>query len=118
MILQWEADPSWLYEIGTIITIGIAILVIYIISKIKSLFPGGPIVKKWSLLQILLLALIGSFILDWILLWFPEAEVAFTPLYIVNYFNRGALRIAIGIFLILIVFLFYKTYKVILLEKK
>ena len=119
MIFQLEnADLSWLYEWGSIITIGIFVVVIVIIAKIKSLFPGTNIVKKWTILQVLVIVFIGAYILDWILLFYPESELQGEILYIVNYANRGLLRIAVGVFILLAIWLIYNTYKIILLGKK
>ncbi len=118
-ILQIDSpDLSWLYEFGSAISIGIFVYVIYIIQNIKKFFPSSKIVKKWIILQVLLLVFIGAYIVDWALLWVPEAQIEGNLVYIFKYFTEGILRIAVAIFILLIVILIYKTYRLVLESKK
>ena len=48
---------AWLYEIGTLLGIVLFAFGFYLIAKIKQLFPGGNIVKKWRIMQLLIILL-------------------------------------------------------------
>ncbi len=105
MLLQ-ELDLTYIYEIGTFIGIAFFILCFILIEKIIKLFPGGKIVKKWRVMQLLLILFSVIYIVDWFF-WIYDFHNA---LFIIG----GIIRISTGILIALIIRLFYKTYKIIL----
>ena len=101
---------AWLYEIGTILGIALLVYCFYLIAKIKQLFPGGNIVKKWRIMQILIILLSAIFIIDWIVWIYDLHDVLFIL--------GGIVRLSTGLFITILIGLFYKTYKLILHKDK
>ena len=101
---------TWLYEIGTIVAIGLFVFSLYIIEKIIKQFPGGSIVKKWRIMQLLIVILSVIFIIDWIVWIYDIHDILFIL--------AGIVRLSAAIFIVLIIMLFYRTYKLILRKDK
>lgn len=103
-------DLTYIYEIGTIIGIGFLVFCLYLTEKIVRLFPGSSMVLKWRMMQLGIVIFIVLFILDWIVWLFDFHEL----LFIIG----GILRIGSSVLITLIIFLFYKTIKIVFLGHK
>jgi hypothetical protein len=101
---------AWLYEIGTIVGIALFIYSFFLIAKIKELFPGGNIVKKWRIMQLLIILVSVIYIIDWIVWIYDLHEVLFIL--------GGIVRLSTSIFITLLIVLFYKTYRLVLHKNK
>lgn len=97
---------SFIFEIGSIISIVFLVVSFYIAQKIKQLFPGGNIVKKWLFMQGIIIVILFLQIIKWVLV-FVENEY-------LHYIIDGLINSLIGVFVVLIVYLSYNTYKIIL----
>jgi hypothetical protein len=82
----------------------------YLMEKIIRLFPGSNLVLKWRLMQLGIVIFIVLYILDWIVWLFDFHEI----LFIIG----GTLRIGSSVLIVLIIFLFYRTIKVVFLGHK
>lgn len=102
---------SFVFEVGSVISIALLVISFFIIEKIKKLFPGGNIVKKWIAMQVIIITFLVLQIIDWILIFFPNEEY-------LDFMVAGFVNILIGIFVILIVYLSYNTYQIILGKKE
>jgi len=104
---------TWIYYLSLICSLGGIVFFIYslyIISKIKDLFPGAKLIKKWVLIQILIIIFLIGYIFNIIFLTLELTDLIVLMVAIVYIF--GALFVAI------IINLGYKTYRLILLESK
>jgi hypothetical protein len=101
---------AWLYEIGTILGIILFVYCFYLITKIKQLFPGGNIVKKWRIIQILIIIVSIIYIIDWIV-WIYD-------LHNVLFILGGIVRLSTSLFITILIVLFYKTYRLVLHKDK
>jgi len=101
---------AWLYEIGTILGIVLFVYSFYLITKIKQLFPGSNIIKKWRIMQLLIIVIATIYIIDWIA-WIYD-------LHYVLFILSGLVRLSSALFIVLIIMLFYKTYQLILHKSK
>jgi hypothetical protein len=101
---------AWLYEIGTILGIALFVYCFYLIAKIKQLFPGGNIVKKWRIMQILIIVLSVVYVIDWIVWIYDLHDVLFIL--------GGIVRLSTSLFITILIVLFYKTYRLVLHKDK
>ena len=108
MLLQDEAILilTYIYEIGTIAGIGILVFCLYLTERIVRMFPGGNIVKKWRIMQLILVSFIILYIVDWAV-WIYNIQ---NLIYIIG----GILRILTAVLFGLVLLLFYKTTQIIL----
>jgi hypothetical protein len=97
---------TFIFEIGSVISILLLVYSIYLIENIKKLFPGGSIAKKWLIMEVLVIGLIALLIFGLIYLLFPDEAM--------SYIMSGILYIITGIFVFIIVRMNLKTYKIIL----
>ncbi len=104
MTLDWNFYFSLICSIGGIIFF---ILSLLIVIKIKELFPATKLVKKWVVIQILIILFLGGYVFNIIFLTLENTAVTNIMVAIVYIFG--------GLFVLLIVNLSYKTYKEILL---
>ncbi|MFX1321295.1 MAG: hypothetical protein ACFFAQ_06600 [Promethearchaeota archaeon] len=81
---------------------------LFIISKIKGLFPGTKINKKWIIIQMLIILFLFGYVFNIIFLALDMPEIIAIMTAIVYIF--GAL------FVLIVINLSFKTYKLILLE--
>ena len=86
------------------------IISLFIITKIKSMFPGANIIKKWVTIQALIILFLFGYVFNIIFLWLELLVIVNIMTAIVYIFG--------AIFVFLVVNLSYKTYKSILLDKK
>ncbi|MGQ4874142.1 MAG: hypothetical protein ACP6IY_08735 [Promethearchaeia archaeon] len=89
-----------IFSIGGIIFFLFSLI---IISKIKELFPGGKIAKKWLHLQILVIIFLIGYILNIMFIVLEMNEFIM--------FMTGIVYVFGGLFVFYIIFLSYKTYK-------
>ncbi len=101
---------SFVFEVGSVVSIALLVISFFIIERIKKLFPGGNIVKKWIAMQVIIITFLVLQIVDWILIFFPNEYLDFMVV--------GFVNILIGVFVILIVYLSYNTYQIILGKKE
>ncbi|MHA1726586.1 MAG: hypothetical protein ACTSXH_17400 [Promethearchaeota archaeon] len=80
-----------------------------IIKKIKSLFPGANIIKKWITIEGLIIIFIIGYITNIIFLALDYIELVNLMTAIVYFFG--------SLFVLIVIDLGYKTYKIILLNK-
>jgi hypothetical protein len=109
LLIAQALDLSYVYEIGTIAGIAILIFCIYLTEKIIRLFPGGNIVKKWRIMEILIVIFIILYILDWYIWLYDLHDLIFII--------GGILRVGTAILFGLILFLFYRTTQIVLKRK-
>ncbi|TXT64424.1 MAG: conserved membrane protein of unknown function [Promethearchaeota archaeon] len=107
MVLDWNFYFNLICSIGGIVFF---ILSLNIIRKIKQLFPGANIIKKWILIQILIILFLFGYISNIIFLALDMTEIVAFMTAIVYIF--GAL------FVFFVVNLSYKTYKLIITESE
>ena len=105
--LDWNFYLNLVCSIGCII---IFLYCLYIIKKIRSLFPGTKLIKKWQIIQALIILFLFGYIFNIIFLGLGFIEIVTIMTAIVYIF--GAL------FVLIIVNLSYNTYKLILSESK
>jgi len=79
-----------------------------IIKKINRLFSGTKIIKRWLVIQILIILFLFGYIFNIIFLALELIDIVTIMTAIVYFFG--------GLFVLIIINLSYKTYKVILLE--
>lgn len=84
------------------------IISLFIITKIKGLFPGSKINKKWIIIQLLIVLFLFGYVFNIIFLALNMPEIIAVMTAIVYIF--GAL------FVLIVINLSFKTYKTILLE--
>ena len=101
---------AWLYEIGTVIGIALLVISLLLIFKITRLFPGGSVVKKWRIMQVIIVAFIILYIIDWGVWFYDDHALIF--------FITGLLRIGTGSILVLVIYLFYKTINLVLVKSR
>ena len=104
-------DPN--FYINLICSIGgvtFFIISLLIISKIKQLFPGAPIIKKWKVIQTLIILFLFGYVFNILFLYLDFIAIVQIMTAIVYIFG--------GLFVLIIVNLSFKTYKSIVLEKK
>lgn len=82
---------------------------LYLIRKIKKLFPGGKVTKKWLLRQSLIIIFLAGYILNIIFLLYDLVDLVAIMTALVYFFG--------GLFVFIIIKLVHKTYKTILLSK-
>jgi hypothetical protein len=80
-----------------------------IIRKIKSLFPSGTIGKKWNMIQTLIIIFLFGYVFNIIFNAIDFIEVVVVMTAIVYIFG--------GFFVMIIINLSYRTYRIIVLEK-
>ena len=108
---------SYIFEIGSVVNILLMSICLIKIEKIKKLFPGGNISKKWIIMQIIVLIFIifNIFALINLSIQFFQSETHEQTIYeTINYIIYGVLIIFTGIFVFIIITLNLKIYKVIL----
>ncbi|MFX1418583.1 MAG: hypothetical protein ACFE9N_06655 [Promethearchaeota archaeon] len=104
MTLDWNFYFSLFCSIGGILFF---ILSLLIVIKIKELFPATKLVKKWVIIQILIVLFLGGYIFNIIFLALEMTAITNIMVAIVYIFG--------GLFVLIVVNLSYKTYKEILL---
>lgn len=104
MALDWYFFFSLFCSIGGIAFFIISLL---LISKIKELFPATKLIKKWVIIQILILLFLCGYVLNIIFLSLQLTDITNIMVAIVYIF--GAL------FVLIVVNLSYKTYREIVL---
>jgi len=104
---------DWNFYLNLLCSIGGIILFLYslfIIKKIRELFPGTKLIKKWLIIQALIILFLFGYIFNILFLGLGFVELLTVMTAIVYIF--GAL------FVLMVVNLSYNTYKLILLESK
>ena len=86
------------------------LLSILVISKIRKLFPSSNVIKKWNILQLLIVFFIIGYIANIILITLELTDIVLIMSAFVYLMG--------GIFVLIIINLSYKTYKLILSSKK
>jgi len=109
-MLYQAIELTYIYEIGTVIGIGLLVFCMYLMEKIIRLFPGSNMVLKWRLMQLGIIIFIALYILDWIV-WGSDFH---DLLYIIS----GVVRIGSSVLIALIIFLFYRTINIVFLGHK
>ena len=104
MALDWNFYFSLICSIGGITFFIISLL---IISRIKELFPATKLIKKWVIIQFLIVLFLFGYIFNIIFLILELTAITNIMVAIVYIFG--------GFFVLIIVNLSYKTYKEILL---
>ncbi|MFX1365931.1 MAG: hypothetical protein ACFFCE_19275 [Promethearchaeota archaeon] len=104
MSFDWNFYFSLICSIGGIIFFIISLL---IVMKIKELFPATKLIKKWVIIQILIVLFLGGYVFNIIFLALEMTTITNIMVAIVYIFG--------GLFVLLIVNLSYKTYKEILM---
>ncbi|TFF96782.1 MAG: hypothetical protein EU547_06035 [Promethearchaeota archaeon] len=104
-MLNWNFYFNLVCSIGGMVFFIISLI---LIRKIKHLFPGGNIIKKWLVIQALIILFLAGYILNIIFLALEMTE--FVQFFTALVYIFGAL------FVLLIVHLSYKTYKRIIME--
>ncbi|MGV9171244.1 MAG: hypothetical protein ACOC44_04635 [Promethearchaeia archaeon] len=102
---------DWNFWINLICSIGgvtFFIISLLIIKKIKALFPGANVIKKWVIIQSLIILFLFGYLFNIIFLAIDAMNLVNIMTAIVYIF--GAL------FVLIVVNLSYKTYKVIIEE--
>lgn len=84
------------------------IVSLVIIRKIKRLFPGGNIIKKWVIIQALIVLFLAGYVLNIVFLALEMTE--FVQFFTALVYIFGAL------FVLIIVHLSYKTYRLIIMD--
>ncbi len=105
MNLGWNFYFSLICSIGGMIFF---IYSLYIIKKIRELFPGAKLIKKWIIIQSLIILFLAGYIFNIVFLVLESIVLVTFMTAIVYIF--GAFFVAI------VINLAYKTYKLILLE--
>lgn len=102
---------DWTFYFNLVCSIGGIVFFIYsliLIGKIKRLFPGSKITKKWLLRELLIILFLAGYILNIIFLVLQLTEIITIMTALVYIFG--------GLFVFIIIKLVYNTYKTILLE--
>lgn len=107
MVLGWNFYFNLICSIGGI---GFFIYSLTVIRKIKQLFPGAKIIKKWVIIQLLIILFLFGYISNIIFLALEMTEFVAFMTAIVYIF--GAL------FVLIVVNLSYKTYKLIITDSE
>ena len=110
--LGWDFYISLICSIGGVIFFVISLI---IVSKIKDMFPGTKLVKKYKLIQMLIILFLLGYVFNIIFLalknvWDVAAFMGVIFVAIVYIFG--------GLFVLIVINLSYKTYKTILSEPK
>lgn len=102
---------SFVFEIGSVVGIVVLALSLLLIERIKKLFPGGKVVRKYLIMQVMVLVIVVLHILGLILIFYTQtAEIV--------YITYGGINLAVSIFVFILINLMYKTYKLILIDSK
>lgn len=104
MALDWNFYFSLFCSIGGIAFFIISLL---LISKIKELFPATKLIKKWVIIQILILIFLCGYVFN--IIFLALELTAITNIMVAIVYIFGAL------FVLIVVNLSYKTYKEIIL---
>ncbi len=99
------------FYINIICSVGGIIFFIYsliLVRKIKKLFPGSKVTKKWMLRELLIFIFLLGYILNITFLILQWAEIISFMTALVYIFG--------GVFVLIIIKLVYNTYRTILLE--
>jgi len=104
MALDWNFYFSLICSIGGILFF---ILSLLIVIKIKELFPATKLVKKWVIIQVLIVLFLGGYVFNIIFLALEMTAITNVMVAIVYIFG--------GLFVLIVVNLSYKTYKEILM---
>ncbi|MFX1593513.1 MAG: hypothetical protein ACFFCL_12550 [Promethearchaeota archaeon] len=104
MALDWNFFFSLFCSIGGIIFFIISLL---IVVRIKQLFPATKLVKKWVIIQVLIVLFLGGYVFNIIFLALEMTAITNIMVAIVYIFG--------GLFVLIVVNLSYKTYKEILM---
>ena len=105
MSLDWISYLSLICSIGGIIFFVYSLI---LVKKIKELFPGTNIIRKWLIIQTLIVLFLIGYVFNIILILLEQTQLIIFMVAIVYVFG--------GLFVALIIRLGYKTYKKILLE--
>mgnify|MGYP006308595625 CR=1 FL=1 len=104
MALDWSFYFSLICSIGGVLFFITSLL---IIRKIKELFPGTNLVKKWIIIQGLIVLFLFGYVFNIIFLYLKMTDIVNIMTAIVYIFG--------GLFVLIVVNLSFKTYKLILL---
>ncbi|MFX0032942.1 MAG: hypothetical protein ACFE8E_06350 [Candidatus Hodarchaeota archaeon] len=83
---------------------------LYIITKIKGLFPGSKINRKWIIIQILIILFLFGYVFNIVFLSLGDAYTGIIAIMTAIVYIFGAL------FVLIVINLSFKTYKTILME--
>jgi len=97
---------TFIFEVGSVLSLIFLSISLYIAEKIKKLFPGGNIVKKWQIMQILIVIFISIQVVGLINIFLENQDL--------TYIISGILNLSTGIFIVILFNLNYKTFKLIL----
>lgn len=104
---------DWTFYLNLICSLGGIVFFIYssiIIKRIRELFPGTNIIKKWSRIQLIIMVFLSGYIFNIITLFLALDELIIIMTAIVYIFG--------GFFVFYIINLSYKTYKIVVLDSK
>jgi hypothetical protein len=105
MVLDWSFYLNLAFSIGGICFF---ILSLRIIIKIKEMFPGSPVIKKWNTMMILIYIFLAGYVFNILFLALELTAITTVMTAIVYVFG--------GLFVYLIINLSYKTYKSMILK--
>jgi len=105
MALTWDFYLNLICSIRGVILFIVSLL---LVGKIKKLFPGARILKKWNIIQILIYIFLVGYVSNIVFLFLEITNVVLVMTAIVYIFG--------GFFVYLVINLTYKTYKVIIEE--
>jgi len=105
MSLDWISYLNLIFSIGGIIFF---IYSLISVKKIKELFPGTSIIKKWVIIQTLIILFLIGYAFNIFLILLEQTELIILMVAVVYIFG--------GLFVALTIRLAFKTYKTILLE--
>ncbi len=101
------------FILNLICSLGGIVFFIYsliIIRNIKALFPGANLIKKWLIIQVLILLFLVGYVCNIIFLALDIFEIVTIMTAIVYFFG--------GLFVLIVINLSYKTYKLIVLDSE
>ena len=102
---------SFVFETGSVLGIIVLGLSLILLEKIKKMFPGGKVVRKYLLMQVMVIIIITLHVVGLILIFYTD-----TPLIV--YITYGTINVAVSVFVFILINLMYKTYKLILSQTK
>lgn len=104
---------DWTFYLNLICSLGGIVFFIYssiIVKRIRELFPGTHIIKKWRRIQVLIILFLIGYVFNIITLFLDLSELIMIMIAIVYIFG--------GFFVYYIINLSYKTYKLVVLDSK
>ncbi len=91
------------------------VISLLIVSKIKELFPGANLIKKWVIIQALIILFLFGYMFN--ITFLTLAALGQNAQVVLNLMT-AIVYVFGGLFVLIVINLSYKTYKTILLEPK